>query len=370
MDFNLSAKEHDLRTVAFDAAIFSNNQSFEERWKMLSSKGITALTIPSAYGGPGLNAIETAISLEGFSAACTDGGFTFSMAAHLLAGIIPIVKNGSTELRNRILTKVVSGEFILANAMTEARAGSDAFGLTTTAIASGDNYIINGSKIFCTNATIAQGIVVYALTDSEKGFFGGITSFLLEKEKHNYKCGKEIKKSGLHSSPMAEIFFEDVVVSKENIIGKIGAGAMIFIESMNWERTCMAAMHTGTMARLCNMSREYVKTRIKGNETLDKHQAVQFRIAEMFLQMEIASLLALKAAKMMDDGLDVTAISAQAKICASEALNNIARETLILHGGNGYTEEYGIGEIIADAQAALIYSGPNDVLKNIIAASL
>jgi alkylation response protein AidB-like acyl-CoA dehydrogenase len=370
MNFSFSEKEMSLRKAAFETGKLSDKQSFDMQWKSASKQGMVALPVPAEFGGPELNALETAISLEGFSESCRDGGFTFSMAAHLLAGVVPVVKHASEEIKKYVLPKVVSGEFILANAMTEANSGSDAFSLKTSAEKKGEQYILNGTKLFCTNATIANGILVYALTDPAKGFFGGISCFLLEKDKHNYKCGKEIKKSGLHSSPMAEVILENVSVGSENIIGKTGSGAVIFLESMNWERACMSAMHTGVMQRLCNMSREYVKARIKGNESLDKHQAVQFRIAELYVQTEISRLLSMKAANMIDEREDATVAAAKAKIFSSEALNKIAQETMILHGANGFTEEFGIGEIITDAQASLIYSGPNDVLRNLIASRL
>ncbi|MDQ3110051.1 MAG: acyl-CoA dehydrogenase family protein [Bacteroidota bacterium] len=370
MHFNFNERELELRKAAFEAGIICYTLSFEECWKIAATQGLVGCVVPAEYGGPGLNAIETAASLEGFSEGCKDGGFTFSLAAHLMAGVIPVVKNASSEIKKRILPQVVNDNYILANAMTEAGSGSNAFGMKTTAKADGDQFILNGSKIFCTNASIANGILVYALTDETKGFFGGITCFLLEKDKHAYKCGKPVLKNGLHSSPLSEVFLDNIPVSKENIIGKIGSGVMIFLESMNWERVVMSAMHAGTMDRLCTISRDYVKTRLQGEKALEKHQAVQFRIAEMYLQTEISKLLAYRAAKMIDAGTDVTAAAAKAKIFSSEALNAVAKEALILHGANGFTDDYGIGKIIADAQAALIYSGPNDVLRNLVASRL
>lgn len=368
MHFNFSEREHELRKVAFEAGILIHTLTFEESWKIAATQGLVACVIPKEFGGPALNAIETAISIEGFSEGCKNGGLTFSMSAHLMAGLIPIVKQASAEIKKRVLPQVVDGNYILANAMTEPGSGSNAFGLKTIAKADGDDFILNGTKTFCTNASIANGILVYALTDEAKGFFGGITCFLLEKGKHNYKCGKPIMKNGLHASPLCEVFLNDVRVPKENIIGKTGSGVMVFLESMNWERTVMSAMHAGTMMRLCTLSRDYVKSRMHGENALEKHQGVQFRLAEMYLHTEICKLQAYKAAKMIDDGIDVTAAAARAKVFSSEALNSVAKEALVLHGANGYTTEYGIGEIIADAQAALIYSGPNDVLRNLIAS--
>ncbi len=374
MNFTLSEREIKLREAAFLTGKSVNALPFSEKWKIAAQHGLAGLPVDATFQGPGLNAIETAISLEGFSESCTDGGFTFSLAAHLLAGAIPIVKNASGEMKKRILPKVAEGNFILANAMTETGSGSDAFNLKTTAVAQGENFVLNGTKTFCTNAPIANGILVYALTDAAKGFFGGITCFLLEKDKHAYKIGKEIRKNGLHHSPLAEIFLNDVSVNKENVIGKIGAGSMIFLESMNWERACMSAMHVGTMIRVCNRTRDYVTGREVGrgtsSEKLDHFQGVQFRIAEMFLQTELARMLAYTAAKKIDMGEDATESCAKAKIFSSEALNKIAQEAMVLHGANGFMEDYGIGEIIADAQAALIYSGPNDVLRNLIASRL
>jgi hypothetical protein len=370
MHFNLSERQSELRKAACEAGILCQSLSFEECWKIASTQGLTSCVIPGEYGGGGLNALETALSIEGFSEGCKDGGFTFSMAAHLLAGAIPLVKHGNDELEKRILPKIVNENYILANAMTESSSGSNAFALKTTARAKGENFILNGSKIFCTNATIANGILVYALTDESKGFFGGISCFLLEKGKHNYTCGKPIQKNGLHSSPLAEVFLTDVEVAKENIIGKTGSGAMVFLESMNWERTVMSAMHAGVMTRLCSQSRDYVKARMSAGAPLEKHQAVQFRMAEMFLKTEISKLLAYQTAGGLDAKEDVTAAAARTKIFTSEALNEVAREALILHGANGFMDEYGIGNVLADAQAALIYSGPNDVLRNLVASRL
>lgn len=370
MHFNFSERQAELYKAAFEAGILCHSLSFEECWKISGTQGLTSCVISPEYGGAGLNALETAISIEGFSEGCRDGGFSFSMTAHLMAGVIPVVKQGNEALKKRILPKIVSENYILANAMTESSSGSNAFALKTIARKEDDHFVLNGSKIFCTNATIAEGILVYALTDEAKGFFGGITCFLLEKGKHNYTCGKPIRKNGLHASPLSEVFLDDIRVEKENIIGKTGAGAMVFMESMNWERIVMSAMHAGVMARLCSQTRNYVKARMNAGTALEKHQAVQFRLAEMFLQTEISRLLCYKAAKQIDAGEDVTAAAAQAKIFTSEALNNIAKEAFVLHGANGFTDEYGIGDVLADAQAALIYSGPNDVLRNLVASRL
>lgn len=371
MNFSYSEKQITFQKLASDTGAGLNGLTgLETMWKKISPSGIPAAFIRPEHEGPGLSVLETALVLERLAASCNDSGFCFSLGAHLLAGLSPFVKHANPLLANRIFPAVLSGEMILANAMTESASGSQAFTLKTTALFSGGDYILNGSKIFCTNAPVAGGILVYALTEPDKGFFGGISCFFLEKGKHTYTVGPAIEKNGLHTSPLAEVFLQDVRVGEENRIGKTGAGAMIFHESMNLERAVLAAMHCGTMERLCKTTVQYVNEKESGNRKLASHQAVQFRIAEMHLRMETARLLAYKTANLIDAKKDATREAAQAKIAASEALIFIAGEALQLHGGNGFTQAYGLGQALADAQAAAIYSGPNDLLRDLVTSRL
>lgn len=368
MNFSQSEKDIHLQNAAAETGKILNGISgMEKRWQQVSQNGIAAAFIPAANGGPELNATETALVLEKLAANCTDSGFVFSLGAHLLAGLSPLVKQANEKLKARIFPEILSGKMILANAMTETASGSNAFNMKSTAIASGSDYLLNGTKVFCTNAPVANGILVYALTDPAKGFFGGISCFFLEKGKHDFTVGPPMEKNGLHASPLAEVFLNDVRVNEENRIGKTGGGAMIFHESMNLERAVLAAMHCGTMERLCAQTVAYVKEKTSAGKTLASFQAVQFRVAEMYLRLEAARLLAYKATQLIDSGKEATVAAAQAKIVASEALIFIAGEALQLHGANGFTAAYGLGQALADAQAAAIYSGPNDVLRELIA---
>lgn len=371
MNFSYSEKDISLQNSARETGKALNGISgLENSWAKLSESGIQAAFIPAENGGPALNATETALVLEGLAASCTDSGFVFSLGAHLLAGLYPFVKHGNKNLTERIFPEILSGKMILANAMTESSSGSNAFTMKSTAIANGTEYILNGTKVFCTNAPVAGGILVYALTDAAKGFFGGISCFFLEKEKQAFAVGPAMEKNGLHTSPLAEVFLNDIQLGEENRIGKTGGGAMIFHESMNLERAVLAAMHCGTMQRLCAMTVDYVKEKESGGKKLSSHQGVQFRIAEMHLRMETARVLAFRATKQIDSGKDATLAAAQAKIAASESLIFIAGEALQLHGGNGFTAAYGLGQALSDAQAAAIYSGPNDVLRELVAGRL
>jgi alkylation response protein AidB-like acyl-CoA dehydrogenase len=378
MNFGFNERENSILENARNIAQHFSHQSayakstgyLRKIWHKYGECGMFALNVPAAFNGAGLNAFETALSLNGFASVCPDNGFTFSLAAHTFAGLVPLVNHGTPELQKRILPKVSLGKFILANAMTETSSGSNAFALKTTATRSGNNYILNGTKTFCTNGAVADGILVYALTDASKGFFGGISCFLLERGQHAFKSGLEIEKIGLRSSSLTEIFLQDVVVSEENLIGKQGGGALIFLESMNWERAGMAAMHAGMMQRLVAKTRNYINQKESGGKKISAHQGAQFRLAEMATVTEASLMLGMNAAKTVAEGKDATAICAQAKIYSSEALHQVAREALILHGGNGITESYEIAQALADAQAASIYSGPNDVLRELLASRL
>lgn len=312
-----------------------------------------------------LNASDTASILYELGLHSKDSGFNFSVAAHLLAGVIPIVKHfNSPEVIN-----AVNAGAVCANAMTESGSGSDSFKMSTIATRSGNELSLSGSKTFITNGPIADYFVVYAMTDSSKGFFGGVSCFLLDKVVNRFDVGSPIQKSSLKNSPMSELFFENCLVKEEFMIGKEGSGAMIFLQSMDWERSCMAAMHAGTMMRLSTETAAYAKNRVRGGKALSEFQAVQFKIADMAVAAEASRLMAIRAAALLDLGRGTVA-AAQAKILASESLMQVASLAATVHGGNGITDETGLAKAIADAQAAMIYSGPNDVLRELIAGHL
>lgn len=316
-------------------------------------------------GDTKLNAADSAGILFELGLHSRDSGYNFSVAAHLLAAVVPIVRHGKL---NDIITAINAGA-VCANAMTESGSGSDSFKMSTIAKRNGKEFSIGGSKTFVTNGPVADYFLVYAMTDPSKGFFGGISCFLLDKVVNRFDVGSPIQKSSLKNSPMSELFFENCMVKEEFLIGKEGSGAMIFLESMDWERACMAAMHAGTMQRLCNDASVYAKSRIRGDKALSEFQAVQFKIADIAVMAETSRLMAMRAAELVDKGRGTVA-AAQAKIIASESLMQAATLAATVHGGNGITTESGLSDAIADAQASLIYSGPNDVLRELIAGHL
>lgn len=354
-DMLLAAVQHAQQLNRFsDLDSLRSSESFRYFTGLFSFSGINTYTIANI-----------AYELGKHSA---DSGINFSIAAHLSAGIFPVMKYGSNDLKEYISGKSESGALV-ANAITESSSGSDSFSMKSTARKTGDHYVLNGAKSFVTNGPIADFILVYAMTDPAKGFFGGVSCFLLEKGKHNFTTGEMNDKTALHSSPMCEVYLNDIIVSEDRLIGKEGAGGMIFLNSMNVERAVIAALHSGTMERLCSIVSEHVKKRVRGETTLASFQAVQFRIAEIALLAETSKWMAIKAAKSVD-GSDGTLEAAQAKVLVSENFVSAARQATELLGGYGIMKNSPLGQALSDAHAALIYSGPNDVLRHLIASKL
>lgn len=355
------------KIAAQHASALNAPLSFGEKWNSEAGIFLRALTIPekdlSRISAQTLSAI-----LYELGKTSVDSGFNFSMAAHLLAAVIPLGGHGTSSVHSQALDSVAGGS-ICANAITESVSGGDSFKMQTTALRVNQHYVLNGSKTYVTNGPVARFFIVYALTDPSKGFFGGVSCFLLDQTKHKFTCGPAIEKSSLRNSPMCELFFNDCEVEAEYIIGKEGAGAMIFMESMDWERSCIAAMHAGTIRRLCDLATSHVKNRVRGGKTLADFQNVQFKIADLELMAETALLMSNRAARLTDSRHGTLA-AAQAKILCSEYLLESAKITTELHGAYGITGATGFTDILADAQAALIYSGPNDVLRDLVAAQL
>lgn len=364
----MNAPAIDLKQAAIEHAVQLNgHDSFSLKWQSPSGLFFAGLTLPIPGTNTRLSAVDAANILFELGRNSTDGGFNFSVAAHLLAGVIPLGGYAKNELHHEAL-KCISNGAVCANAMTESSSGSDAFRMKTTAVRKGKQFVLNGTKAFVTNGPVADYFIVYALTDPQKGFFGGVSCFLLDKLKHSVKIGPAIEKVSLKSSPMCELFFEDCVVEEEYLIGKEGGGAMLFMESMDWERACIAAMHAGTIVRLCDTAAAYAKSRIRSDKALADFQAVQFKLADMAVLGETSRLMAERAAAQIDQKSGLVS-AAQAKIVASESLMQAATLAATIMGGNGITND-GLAHVLADAQAALIYSGPNDVLRELIASRL
>ena len=284
-----------------------------------------------------------------------------------MACVVPIWRHGSEEQKSELLPLLIKGRLIAVNAMTEPESGSDPFSMKTTAVRDGDDFVINGIKTFSSNGPVADIAVLYARTDPKKGYLGGITAFLVGKGVAGFKTGQQFSKMGLRSCPIGELIFDNVRVPSSSALGPIGSGGPIFNESMEWERSCLVAAHLGTMERLLENAIEYAKTRKSSGRRISEHQAISHRIADVKVRLEAARLLTYRAAMRLETSKAVGLDASIAKLFASEALVETALDTVRVLGGYGIMAEYGAERALRDAVAGTIYSGTNDIQRNIIA---
>jgi alkylation response protein AidB-like acyl-CoA dehydrogenase len=336
-----------------------------ELWKKCGEMKLQGLPVEEEHGGGGLDALGTAIALEALGYGCEDGGLVFAVCAHLLACVVPIWKHGSEEQKRRWLPRLCDGSLIAVNGMTEPDSGSDAFSMSTRAERDGDEWVINGAKTFSSNGPVADLAVVYAVTDKTKGF-GGITAFVVEKEAGGFRAGQKFEKMGLRSCPIGELVLEDVRVRDDAILGGEGAGATVFSQSMDWERAILGATHVGTMERLLEGSIRHARTRKSGTEPIGKHQAISHKIADMKVRLEASRLLVYQAAWRLERTRAAAIDASIAKLVVSDSLVESAHDAVQILGGYGFLVEQGVERTLRDAVASTIYSGTNEMQRNII----
>jgi alkylation response protein AidB-like acyl-CoA dehydrogenase len=338
-----------------------------ELWRKCAEIGLQGLPAPEEYGGSGLDPLSCAIALEAFGYGCDDGGLVFSLCAHLVTSVVPVWRFGTEEQKRRYLPGLCGGELVGIQAMTEPDSGSDAFAMRTRAERDGDGYRIVGSKTLITNAPVADVMIVFAMTDPEKGYYGGVTAFIVEKGTPGLSVGKSFEKMGLRTSPLGEVVFDDVRVSDDAVIGGVGGGTSIFSHSMDWERTCLFATHVGAMERLVEKSVAQARSRKQFGQPIAKFQAVSHKIADMKMRLEAARLLVYKAASQLDRSRSVSLDASIAKLFVSESLVETARDTVQIFGGYGYLMEYDVERALRDAIGSTIYSGTSEIQRNLIA---
>jgi alkylation response protein AidB-like acyl-CoA dehydrogenase len=380
MDFSLTEEQHLLRQQIVLFAKRELNDGVKERdrdhtfpkdlWLKCGEMGLQGLPVPEEHGGSGLDPLSTAVALEAFGYGCRDGGLVFSICAHLLSCVIPLWKFGSDAQKKRYLADLCHGRLIGVHAMTEPQSGSDAFALTTKAEPDGDGFRINGSKTFISNGPVADVVIVFAITNAQKGYYGGVTAFLLERGTPGFSSSQRFEKMGLRTSPLGELVFDDVRVGADAVVGKVGGGSAIFTHAMDWERVCLFASHIGTMERVLEQAVEHARTRRQFGQAIGKFQAISHRIADMKVRLEAARLLVYRAAWALERSRSVSMDAAVAKLFVSEAFVEAALAGLQIYGGSGYTTDYDAERIARDALGSTIYSGTSEMQRNIIARYL
>ncbi|MCK2244210.1 MULTISPECIES: acyl-CoA dehydrogenase family protein [unclassified Crossiella] len=378
MDFEPNQEQRALAERAFELGSALNGGLAErvragrfdrDMWRRCGEFGLLGLSVPTADGGLGLDSLSTSLVIEAFAKGCQDMGLLFSACAHLFACAMPIAEHGGPELRTRLLPRLISGEWIAANAITEPEAGSDVHALRTTAIRDGADYVLNGVKSFVTNGPIADHILVYASTNPADGHLG-LSAFVVDRHSPGLTAGPSFAKPGLTTSPLSPIYLDDCRVPAANRLGAEGAGSTIFSSSMAWERTCLFAAYLGSMDRQLTQTIAHVRTRRQFRKPLSRHQAVAHRIADMKLRLEGARLLLYRACARRDRGVDSTLEVSLAKLAVSEAAIQNALDAIQLHGATGFLSEGGVVEALGDALPSTIFSGTSEIHRDLIARGL
>jgi len=337
-----------------------------EGWKKCADFGIHGLPIPEQYGGSGLDPLTTVYGLETLGYVCRDNGLVFSINAHMWTCAIPILIFGSEEQKKRYLPALCRGEWIGGNAMTEAGSGSDAYSLRTKAEKGNGKYLLNGSKMFVTNAPIADVLVVYATLDASKGS-AGVTGFLVEKTFPGFSIGQGIDKMGLRTSPMAEVVLDNCEVPEENRLGKEGAGVALFTYSMEWERSCILASAIGAMRRQLETCVRYARQRKQFGKPIGKFQLVAEKLVEMKMRLETAQLLLYRVAWLRKNQKFALLEGAMTKLYISECWVQSCLDAIQVHGGYGYMTEFELERDLRDALGSRLYSGTSEIQRTIIA---
>ncbi|MFA5517213.1 MAG: acyl-CoA dehydrogenase family protein [Desulfuromonadales bacterium] len=377
MDFSLSPEQSELReaVVRFAQKELTDDVAGREKrgefyrdgWRKCADFGLLGLPVPEAYGGLGLDALSCVLALEGLGYGCRDHGLVFALNSHLWTCVKPILGFGSAAQKEKYLPSLVRGEAIGGHAMTEPDAGSDAFSMRCRAQKEGNRYILNGSKIFITNAPIADLLLVFAVTAPERGF-GSISAFIVEKDFPGFSVGRPLELMGLKTCPIAEVVLQDCVVPDENRLGGEGAGMAIFNSEMEWERGCLFAAHLGAMERELEACARYAGERQQFGKPIGGNQAVSHKIADMAMRVELSRLILYKVAWMKGQGARAPKESAIAKLFISESYVRNSLDALQMHGAYGYSVEYDLERHVRDSLGGRIYSGTSEIQRNIIAS--
>lgn len=333
----------------------------------MAELGFLGVVFPEEYGGAGMDYISYAVVVEEISCACGSTGII--MSAHSSLVCDPIYAYGTEEQKRRFLVPLVKGKKIGCYGLTEPGAGSDAASIKTTAELSGDEWIINGTKLFITNGAEAEVILVFAVTDKEKGK-RGISAFVVEKNTPGFSVGKVEEKLGVHASSTAELIFEDCRVPKENLLGERGKGLRIALETLDGGRIGVAAQAIGIARAALEESVKYAKERQQFGRPIASFQAIQWMLADMATEIDAARFLALRAAFLKDKGQPYAQEAAMAKLFASEVSSRVTRKGVQIHGGYGYTKDYPVERFFRDARITEIYEGTSEIQRLVIAANL
>jgi alkylation response protein AidB-like acyl-CoA dehydrogenase len=335
-------------------------------WRRCAEFGIPGLPLPREYGGSGADLMTTLLAMMALGQGCRDNGLVFSLNAQMWAFQLPVLKFGTEAQRQRYLPPLARGERIGAHAVTEPAHGSDAMGMRTRARRDGDHYVLDGSKTFVTNGPVADVLLVFATVNPALKSLG-VTGFLVDRETPGLTLSRPIPKMGIRTSPMGEVVLEGCRVPVSARLGPEGAGASIFNAAMAWERTCIFAGHLGAMERLLEDCVAYAKAREQFGQPIARHPEIADKLVDMKVSIEAGRLMLYRAAAVRGAGGDGLLEAAMAKLFVSEAHVRQALAAIQIHGGYGFTTEYGVERELRDAVPGTLYSGTTEMQRKIIA---
>jgi alkylation response protein AidB-like acyl-CoA dehydrogenase len=377
LDFSLSEEQQLLQQTVRDfaqaeiaphAREWDEQQAFpREIFTKLGALGLMGAVWPTEYGGAGLSTLDYAIVMEEVSRA--DAGVALSLAAHnsLCSGHIFLA--GNEEQKKKYLTPLAKGEKVGCWGLTENSAGSDAGGTKTVAVKDGDHWVLNGSKTFITNASVADTAVVMAVTDKTKGK-KGISAFVVERGTPGFRPGKKEDKLGVRSSDTSELVLEDCRVPAANLLGQEGNGFVDTLRILDRGRIGIAAWSLGIAQASLETSMSYAQGRRQFGHAIAEFQAIQFKIADMAVKVDAARLLTWRAAQLRDSGQEHTTQSSMAKLYASEIAVEVALEAVQIHGGYGFLKDYPVERYLRDSKLGTIGEGTSEVQRLVIAREL
>ncbi len=329
--------------------------------------GLMGIPFPTQYGGAGGTNQIYSMAVEELSKVCATTGVVLS--AHTSLCCAPIYEHGTEEQRMRYLPKLCSGEWIGAFALTEPNAGTDAAAQQTTAVLDGDHYVLNGNKIFITNAEYADVYIVFAMTDKSKGT-KGITAFIVESDRPGFRVGKKEMKMGIRGSATCEIIMEDCIVPRENMLGAEGGGFKVAMKTLDGGRIGIASQALGIAKGALDETIRYTKERKQFGKRIAQFQNTQFHLADLHSEIEAVRLLVRAASWKKDNKLPYSIDSAMAKLMAAEVAVRMTNKAVQFHGGYGYMREYPIERMMRDAKITEIYEGTSEVQRIVISSHL
>jgi alkylation response protein AidB-like acyl-CoA dehydrogenase len=329
--------------------------------------GIQGLSIPPEYGGSGADPLTVVLAMEALGYACKDNGLLFSINAQMWSVQAPVLDFGTEEQKQKYLPPLCSGKHVAAHAMSEPESGSDAFSLRTTAVKKDGRYVLNGTKMFITNAAIADCVLVFATVDRDLGM-QGVSAFMIDKDTPGLNVSKKLDKMGLRTSPMGEVVLEDCEVPECHRLGPEGAGVAVFNCGMEWERGGILASYLGTMERQIETCVRYARERKQFGKPIGRFQAVAHRIADMKVRLETARWLVYRVAWLKQQSKKAVMDAAIAKLYLSECFVQSCLDAVQIHGGYGYMTEFGLERDLRDSISGTLYSGTSEIQRNIIAA--